>query len=215
AGLDALWAAVQADVARERGAAAWLRSRPTPHRTALAAIGASLVPLLVWWLWGRSDRAVYPVGRWVLDLAVLLSPVVVALAVVMRPIHRPSWPRWVERAVVAFAAAAALVGPMLQPAHQDHPASLGGTGDALLPAAAVCMTLGTLLGVPLLLWLVSLRRQAERWSRPAWGVAAGAGAAGGLSIFLHCPIVAPEHLLLGHATVLLPFALLAWIGLRR
>lgn len=214
-GFDELLAQVEAAVDQERGPVAWLRSRSTPVRALLVALGAALVPGLVWLTWTRVDIHAYPPQRWALDLAVLVLPLALVLAVVLRPLYRPAWPRWVEPALLAVTIAAVLIGPMLGGAHHDHPASLAGTGPHLLPRAGVCLGLGTLMGLPILAWLTVLGRQERGWSRPTSLAAVAAGVTAVFAIFLHCPIVAPEHLLLGHASVLVPFVLLGLMGLRR
>lgn len=187
---------------RERGSGAWLRSRPTAQRAGLAMLGAGLVPLLVWIAWRRVDASVYPTGRLLLELGAVLVPAALVLAMVMRPLSRPSWPRGRQWLVVGLAVVGVLVGPVLEPAHHAHPASLTGTGAQLVPRALVCLAIGTALAVPGLAWLVALCRGAER---PGW-LGLLAGLVGGVAIFLHCPIVAPAHLLLGHASVLLVVA---------
>ena len=212
---DELLAEVDAAIERDRGARAWLHSQSTPWRMLMAVLGAALVPVAILLAWGRVDLGVYPTDRWAFDLFVLIGPLVLALVVVLRPVHRPAWPRWVEPVAVGLAVLAVLVGPMLVAAHHDHPASLGGTGPDLWRAAAVCLGLGTAMGLPLVLWLTALRRHGEGWSRPALLAAIGAGITGVLAIFMHCPIVAPEHLLLGHATVLVPFIVLGLWSWRR
>ncbi len=211
--LDALLQQVEQALARERGARAWLRSRPTWLRALLAAVGAGAVPLGVWLAWGRVDAAVYPTTRWWIDLAVLVVPIAVALGVVMRPLHRSRWPRWVEPVVVLLAMVAVLVGPAMVPAHHDHAASIVGGGADLWPRAAVCLVMGTVLGLPMVAWMVMLLRTGGP-TRPVPLAAVAAGLVGVLAIFMHCPIVSAGHLLCGHATILLPFVGLALLGRR-
>ncbi len=192
-------AEAEAMLARERGPRAWLHSRTTAQRTGLAAAGAGLVPLLVWLAWRRIDAGVYPTGRLLLDVGVVLLPAAWLLVAAMRPLHRPAWPRAVAWLGLGLAVAGVLAGAWLEPAHHAHPASLAGTGPQLVPRALACLAFGTGLGLPALLWLVALARGGERPSL----LAVVAGLAGGVAIFLHCPIVAPEHLVLGHAPVML------------
>jgi len=209
--LDGMLAALEASIDRERGPAAWLRSRPTPVRLAVAALGSGLVPLLVWLAWRRVDAAAHPGDRLALEIAAVLVPAALLLAVGLWPLHRPAWPRWVEPLALGLAVLALLLGPALGPAHHDHPASLGGTGAQLVPRATACLITGTVLALPVLAWLFAPRRGGER----AWLLGGLAGLLGALSIFLHCPIVAPVHLLLGHVTVLVPGLLLGAVLLRR
>lgn len=213
--VDAWLPALEAAVARERGPVAWLRSRPTATRTALAALGAGLVPLGVWLAWRRVDAAAYPAARLGLDVAVMAGSAALALVVAMRPLHRRAWPRLLAPVVVAVAAAAVLVAPSLPPAHADHPASLGGTGEGLVTHAMACLAVGVALGLPVLAWLGVLARGDRRtpWV-PVATAGALAGLMGSLAVSLHCPLVAPAHLLAGHATVLVPFVLVGLVRRR-
>ena len=207
--LDAMLAGLEASVERERGPVAWLRSLPTSWRSVLAVLGAMLVPVAVALAWGRVDRDVYPTERWILDLAMLAAPIGLALLAVMRPLHRPAWPRWVQPAVVLAAVLALLAVPLVGPPHEAHPASVIGAGEDLVPRAMVCMSVGTILGLPMMLWLAVLLRRGSGWSRPLMLAAACSASVGALAIFMHCPIVTSEHLLLGHTTIVVPFVLLA------
>ncbi len=206
---DAMFAELEASVEKERGPVAWLRSMPTAWRSVLAVLGAALVPVLVALVWGRVDRDVYPTERWALDLAILAGPIGLALLAVMRPLHRSAWPRWVQPAVVLASVLALLALPLIGPPHHAHPSSVVGAGEDLVPRAMVCMSLGTILGLPMMLWLAVLLRRGTGWSRPLMLAAVCAASVGSIAIFMHCPIVTPEHLLLGHATIVLPFLLLA------
>ncbi len=211
-GLDAVFQRIDEAVSQERGPRAWLRSRPTPLRGLIGVGLVAVVLVLVAMTWGRIDMAVYPLDRLVLDLAVLLVPAALALVVVLRPLHRPALPRWVDGVVIGAAVLAVLVGPALTVAHQAHPASLLGTGAQFVPRAVVCMITGSVLGLPLLLWMMVSLRRGGRWGLPLRLAGVAAGISGCAGVFLHCPLVSPEHLLAGHATVLVPFLLLGIIA---
>jgi len=177
-----------------------------------------LIPLMVTLTWARPDRAVYPGERLAIDLLVVLGPAALALAIAMRPLHRPAWPKAVELVALVVAVVAVLVGPMLVPAHHAHPDSLGGTGPALVPRALACLVTGAVLGAPMLLWMRAIGRHPGRFGLPPGVAALLAGLVGAVAVFLHCPLVAPQHLLLGHSMVLVVFVgvgLLAGLGQRR
>ncbi|MCH9687161.1 MAG: hypothetical protein K0V04_37340 [Deltaproteobacteria bacterium] len=210
--LEALLGAVEASVERERGPVAWLRSRPTPVRMLLTGVVALAVPLLVALVWRRVDLSVYPLDRLAVDLVVMLVPAALALWVVLRPLFRPGLPRWTDGAVLALAVLGVLVGPALTPAHHAHPASLLGTGDQFVPRAVACFLTGLVLGIPVLLWSLIVLRRSGRWGLPLRLSAVAAGALGTVGVFMHCPLVTPEHLLAGHATVLVPFIVLGLVA---
>ncbi|MEX1363047.1 MAG: hypothetical protein AB1Z98_07970 [Nannocystaceae bacterium] len=212
ASLEGVWARVQAEVERERGPAAALRSLRTPLRVALVAAVAGLLPGLTLLLWGRGDLHVYPVARLLLDVTVVAVPAALLLAVAMRPLHTRPWPRWLAALAVGLAVLGALIGPMMVPAHHAHPLSLAGTGDDLVRRAVACLVAGAVLGLPLAVVAGLVMRRRGRFGLPVGLAVVLAGLVGTVSIFLHCPLVAPVHLVLGHSTVLLVYLLLALVA---
>lgn len=211
-GLDAVWAALDDDLRHEQGLGGRVRSLPTATRVGLVATVAAVVPLLVALTWGRADLGVYPAGRLVLDVLALAIPASLLLVVAMRPVHRPAWPRWVPGLALALAVLGALLGAILEPAHAVHPASVGGTGSELFPRAVPCLVTGTVLGLPMLLILRLVLRRRGRYGLPFGLAVVLAGVTGALGIFLHCSLVAPQHLLAGHATVVAVFLALAGLA---
>lgn len=215
AGLDALMGRVQAELEDERGFAARVREASTPMRITVAAVLAALVPVLVLMFGPRPDLPAYPATRMLLDLALFLGPAALALVIGLRPLHRSPQPRWVPRALVALAGIAMVVLVLLPEAHRDHPASLLGVGEDFGKRARGCFTMGVACAIPAMVWLRLASRDAGRVSISAL-LAAAAALAGALAVYLHCPIVAPAHLMAGHATILVPYLVLAFAtGLRR
>lgn len=213
-GRDALWSRVQGDLQAEQGMVARMRAWPTSVRVGLAAIVAAIVPALSLVLQPRPDLAVYPPARLLLDVLLFAIPAALALWISLRPLHRRALPSWSSVAAVGAAALAMLVLVLLPEAHRDHVASLQGRGEDFGALARACFVMGVACGIPALVWLRLSSRDAGR--RAITGaLAATAALAGGLAVFLHCPIVAPSHLLAGHATVLVPYLLLAWATARR
>lgn len=208
------WMRLQDELDAEHGLAAWLRSRPSEHRLALVALVAALVPLLVWMLTPRVDLEVMPPPRLWLDVGLMSLSAAVALAVLMRPLHRPAPARWIGTVTFALGVGAIAVVCLMPQAHTDHPASLGGVGDDLAARALGCFSFGSALAIPVLLVLRGFSRSTGRW----WSMGAVTVAVivliGSLGVYLHCPLTAPEHLLAGHATIWLPFLGLAWWGRR-
>lgn len=192
--LDGMFAELQGRVAEERGLGAWLRSRPTPARIALAAT-ATLVAMagLGLILPGRDLASVPPVpgvGSLGASVAVALGAVVVALW----PLHRARPPRAVGAALLTLAVGIPVLAALWPPPPSAIVASQAG---GLL--ALKCFGLGSLTALPVLLVV----RGADR---APWGVSvvlagAAAGLAGTAGLALGCPHSHPLHLLLGHATV--------------
>lgn len=115
------------------------------------------------------------------------------------------------RARLAFVAVAA--GPVIfawvMGCAMGWPAVLVAQGT--LRAHAVCFALTTLLSIGPVAALAFLRRGSDPVHPRATGAAIGAaaGAWGGVLIDLHCPLVDPMHVALGHV---LPIVLYAAIG---
>ncbi len=189
----ALEAALDAPPTLRARVSAW----STPRRQALLLAASTLVPLVITLTWLRVDWAVYPAPRLAAELLLLASLILLVGWRLLRPLFLPPLPLWV-RPLLLLAALALLPLLALAPlAHQAHPASLDGTGARLLPAAAICLGLGLGWGLPAAGIAFLLDR--------APGVSALAlvlgGLTGTLALQLHCPMVAPGHLLLGHGSV--------------
>lgn len=203
-----LLAAVQQDLARERGPLARLRSLATPARVALALAGG-LVILGVGVLKLRPDLGVYPLLRFALELGALGVIGLGAGWLWLRPLHRPALPAWLAAALVLLALALPWALSALPAAHTAHPASLAGAGDDLVSRAVACFLHGSMLALPLALFLALLGRGTRRLVRYAVLPAAAGALAGLVSLNLHCPLTAPVHLLAGHAPIVLVLVLLA------
>ena len=87
--------------------------------------------------------------------------------------------------------------------------------DELFPRAIACLVTGLILGLPALVGVDLVQRRRGRFGLPVALAVVLAGAVGGLGIFLHCPLVAPAHLLLGHAMVLAVYLGLAVVAVPR
>lgn len=203
-----LVAAVQQDLVRERRPLARLRSLATGTRIALAVLGGVLI-LALGLLKLRPDIGTYPVLRLALELGSLGLVGLGAAWLWLRPLHRPALPVWMTTALVVLALLLPWAISALPPAHLDHPASLGGTGDDLVRRATACFVYGALLGLPLALFLALLGRSARRLVRFAVLPAAAGALAGLVSLNLHCPLTSPVHLLAGHAPIVLVLLMLA------
>lgn len=190
---------------RERGPLSALRSRPTGQRRLLATALVLACVAVVLVLTRRPDLGVMPIARLLLDVALLALPLTAALLFAFRPLHRPPPPRWTDAVLVIASATGLLVFASLPMAHADHPASRVGAGDDLVPLAIGCFAFGIAFGVLTLLGFRALSRGTGSLLAPTIAIAMGSALAGVLALYAHCPITHPIHLLLGHATVLLPF----------
>lgn len=196
------WADLAAALEREERPAARARSWSTPLRVAVGLLGAATVPLLVLVTTPRPDLGVYPGLRVALEGLALSLAIAVAVVVTLRPLHRPT--HAASSVSAAVLAALVIFGlASLPPAHHDHAASLAGAGADRLRYAAACLVFGTLCAVPAWLALRGLARDGDRLGGRAVVVAAASAVVGAAGTYLHCPIVHPVHLWLGHVTVLL------------
>jgi hypothetical protein len=207
--LGGRWDGLRERLDRETGLRARLRDRPTAFRHAAVAVAVVVMVLAVWRGTPRPDLHVVPVVRSILVLGLYGAALVGLVWTGLRPIHRPALPRLVPWGAVLFGAVAVAVVASLPAAHTSHPASLGGTGPDFVRSAVACFVFGTVTAIPVLvLARVSMRDDARLWS---FGALLGVLAAvvGNATLYLHCPIVAPQHLWAGHVAVLIPFVAVA------
>lgn len=196
--LDELFRGIEGRLESERGVSAWLRSRPTPVRMLVAAGGVAL--LVAWWALAtpRTLFSPIPVERVALVLAALAVLGALLLRLGLRPAQTPA----PSDRLVLGGLAGGLLFPVVAaflPAgthHFDHYTQYTET-----QAAVGCFIIGALTGMVVVFLLRALDRAAHD-SRPAALLAAvTGGVAGNLALEFHCPVTAPAHIILGHATV--------------
>jgi hypothetical protein len=195
------------------------RVRQTSTRTrslALAGMATAILALAgVTLSWIDFDR--HPLPHLLGSIAALVAAALAGGAVVLRPIHRRPLPGWLLGVLAGFAVLTPGVIASMPTVPPDHPSAQLGIGEQLLGAALGCFMIG--MGFALLLvgaaWMVE-RSGLRRRAAMVLGLV-GAAALGNLVLVLHCPIVAPAHKLLGHASisvVLLAAAVgVAWVRL--
>lgn len=201
-----LFAKVDADLSHDVGLRARLRALPTRLRVAaLVAVGLML-PALQLLMHPRDDLGDYSHTVFGLIAALLL----VALAYGARrwargasaPLHSAEQDRSFAFSLVALPALVALVAPM-----GAHPSSAPQDPAAAWGHPVLCFSYGALLVLPfvILLWLF------ERRDRVPLSVQVSAGALAGIAANLllhtHCTSAHLGHLLLGHASVGVAWAL--------
>lgn len=188
---------------RETGPISWLRSRSTPTRRLILgtfAVGCGLLAALTV---ARADLIVELSLRVGLELALIGGLGLLALSSSLRPHQRPALPRRLGWLLVAVAVGLPLILALLPMADGAPSEALVGGGASLLPMAFTCFAYGVVIAVPVLLvaWVLD---RGEHRGRPRVRIAAvGAGLAGLFGLELHCPVQLQEHLMIGHAPVVL------------
>jgi hypothetical protein len=196
-----LFASVNRDVSRELGLRARLRALPTRARAgALLAVSAALV-LYHLLLRRRPDFPEFsPVVFWAVVLALGALLVAGTLRVtrgVSAPLGTAAKDRWAAIGLLVLPALTLLLVPLGSPLPEPS-----AWGD---PAS--CFSYGAALVVPFLLlyWLFERRDEVPVTT----SVSAGAlcGIAANLLLHAHCPSAHLGHLLLGHASIGVAWAL--------
>ena len=192
-----LFSAIESDVRGETGLVARLRSLPTPVRLVVAIVITTFLAVGTTLVRPRWAFGPLPVERVTLVLVALGVLVWVIVWLALRPLQAapPS------RRLVLGSVAAGLLVPVLfavTPPNAEH-AGLDAPGMA--KGVVLCFLFGALPGALFVLALRVLDRNAHRTADAALLAAVGGGLAGNAALEMHCPSVAPMHLLLGHATI--------------
>ena len=198
------WSDMETLLQEEVGWRAWLRSRPHQVRVLFATAGFALVGLLGL-LRPRADLAhgiAYETAGMVLFGVVAAAALPRALPVAGHPPKRGLLAHAVLALALGLPIAAALVHATAATPDLDLP--------TFVRRACGCFSYGSLLTIPLVTALWLLDRGAGPRSRLYYGAAA-AGLAANLALLLHCPNTSSAHLLLGHATIGLALAAVAWL----
>lgn len=201
--LHGLFGELQQQLEAERGVRAWLRSRSTPTRLAIAGSALLGVAVIVVTGWLRPDHGVYPLMRMLGVLLVISALITVDLLLALWPLQRAALPRWLHVAGTFGALLGLAAIYALPAAHEAHPASVQAPGiAALMKGALRCLGVGMVLAVAVYGFLRALDRGgADR----ALLAGACSGFAANLALQLHCPITLPTHMLVGHLGVAVLF----------
>lgn len=197
--LHSLKQQVSAELTRERGPTALLRSLPTRTRLLLVLVLFVAIAVVEGTLLARVDMPLFPPGHLVPVLGGLGLLALVAAWAALRPLFRSALPRWLELLLLVLCLALPVGLSFVQPV-TGHPRGAG-TGDPFGHAAA-CLVHGLSLAV--LVWLAFrvLDRRALGGSGRGGLIAGMAGAViATLGLQLHCAISAVPHWLFGHAGV--------------
>ncbi|MHC4954742.1 MAG: hypothetical protein ACYTGZ_12725 [Planctomycetota bacterium] len=205
-----LLARTRAQLAAERGVHASLRALPTHTRMALTIGALAVVTVLVGLFSRRTDFDAYPVALMAASLGALAVVSVLACGRLLRPAHRRAAPiaRTMMIAFVGIVLPAVLA--LLPEAHDlvhEHPESFLGTGADFWPRARTCFFFGLVSALPVYALTLVFDRLSWRTVPAMLLAATAAGATANIALLLHCPLVSSSHMLTGHATVPLAFAL--------
>ncbi|HEY3252297.1 MAG TPA: hypothetical protein VGJ91_00025 [Polyangiaceae bacterium] len=196
---------IEEKLARETGPRAWLRSRPSRVRFALALLSLLTVLFVGGVLWQRPDFAQYPLLRVALLLCVYLLAIVLALGRKLSESPQRD-PLADHLGLLVFALLVPFLAAFAPATEASRQAGRGG--------AAACFSYGALLTLPIaaLLWAF------DRDDRPSLRTVCLSAAALGLSanvlLELHCGNGNTVHVLLGHASLGVAW-LAAWAISRR
>jgi hypothetical protein len=198
--LEAMFSRVEQQLARPPGLVERVRQASTRTRgIALFGIATSIV-LLAFGTLSQVAFASYPLPHLLGSIAALVAAALASGAVVLRPIHRRPLPGWLIGVLAGFAVITpAVIAGVPTPSAAVDPDTQ--SVERLVEGALSCFTVGMSFALLLVgaAWLVE-RSGLRRRAATLLGLV-GAGAVGNLVLMLHCPIVAPAHKLLGHASI--------------
>jgi hypothetical protein len=190
-----------------------LSSLSSGRRFALLFVVSAVVLGAVFFLVRRLDWSYYPAPRLMFELGFLIVLFVVFSWRIIRPLHLPPLRR-VARLLPLIAILVVFLAPLALPlAHQAHPESLQGVGEDLASRALACFFWG--IGISSIIGIASylLVRGAGGISTMSVGFWLLAGLFAELALHIHCPLVHPLHIALGHLTII-PAFLFMWLSLR-
>jgi hypothetical protein len=189
---DAGFEALQRRIAADQSTAGRAKALSTRARVALGSVGVITIAAVAGLAMPRADLAGCAASKIMLTLGTTTGLVAIAIALGLRPLHRPPLPSWALPGLVAATAAGLGVCYFVCPVAIATSTGVG--------TAAGCAMLGTVAALPLLGLLFVL----DRGSSPGGlALAAAAGAAANTTLLLHCGNANFEHMLAGHATVVL------------
>lgn len=204
--VDELWPSLNQAMQSELGPRAWLRSRSTLVRVALA-LGLLVVVVLLGAARLRPDWPDLPTAAVSAWLGAFIATGLCVILLALPNLGRTKPPRavqspWLWIAFILPATYAPAAWYTLEHIPFVVP------GPWLVPALS-CFSYGLLLSAPLLALFWALDRGAGPKSR-VLAAAAATGLAANGALLLHCPSVDEAHLFVGHASIGVALALIAW-----
>lgn len=211
--LDQLFEDINAQLSSQTSVRRRLSALSSSRRIALMIIISAFVLGAVFVLVRRLDWFLYPAPRLMFELGFLIVLFVVYLWTVIRPLHLSPLRRG-ARVLPLIAVLVVILAPLALPlAHQALPESLRGVGEDLAARALACFFWG--IGVSGIIGIASylFMRGARGISSMRIGYWLLAGLFAELALHIHCPLVHPLHIALGHLTII-PAFLVVWLILR-
>ena len=199
-----LVARVREALAGEIGPAASLRALTTSLRVGAGVVVIALLSLVVLAVTPRHDLAAYPSLRMALALGIFAALGLMAVWTTLRPLHQPEVSTRGHLGL-SFAVLASIVAMALLPDAYSGAGLHVHVSAPVLDAAWRCLVFGVVTGAPFVLAARILDRAGLKGRTHLHFAGATAALTGNLTLQLHCPLTDPLHLLLGHATVVLPF----------
>ena len=179
-----------------------LATMPGLYRWLISVCLVSLIVLSVVLFRARADLHVYPSSRFFTELFVMGGALSLFLWLAIRPLHKSPVVRWKVTGLMAVAAVMVAVPFILPEAHHAHPESLKGVGDDLWARALACFVWGSVIGAFLAVAGRFLLRGGKKSAVLNVPLLWAAGLLALLSLHLHCPIVHPLHIALGHSSIM-------------
>ncbi len=187
-----------------------IRSQPTNAQHSMALRLSMVIALAILVALRRPDILEYSIIRMTIAASLLVFAGIAALRFAQRPLHLPEASNRRRLATLLLVVAAPLVLALLPDAH-THDFLHFHSSKAMWMLAGSCFLFGIATGAPLLVFTLAISPTGLRDRRKFLMAGLSAVILGNFTLQLHCPITDPLHLLLGHAGVLLPFALLGFM----
>jgi hypothetical protein len=200
ADLNPLRTRVDAQIEQEKGIIATLRALPTWQRTGIALGLAAAVTLASLVTKPRSDLDAYPMGHMAWIVGLLAALTFAASWRLLRPLHKPPPKAWTDTLLLVLGVLTPAVVSFIPLGHVGIDA---GTGADFAAGCMRCIGFGGVLGIPVLVLALVLRRKNMDGAAITALGGVAAGLSGNLVLQVHCPITDSTHLLLGHTTLLL------------
>ncbi|NCG20337.1 MAG: hypothetical protein GWP91_15115 [Rhodobacterales bacterium] len=194
--LQKMAATVQDQLQQESGVRSTLQRWSTPKRIAALLTLSAVIVVATGFGAPRADLSVYPAERMASMALALLMAGLLTVFRALRPLSDSRATPWL---ILATGLLLPVIFAGLPAAHLDHPDAL--IHDNFLAKTATCFAFGALGAAAVGKLAHFLDRRSFIDLQAGIMVAAAGGIVGNLALQLHCPITAPLHLLLGHATV--------------
>jgi hypothetical protein len=163
-----------------------------------------LLPLIgVFLVVKRVDWFVYPRFRMMIEVSASIGAVAAFMWLAMRLLYQPRFAKW-KRYSLSLVVMLLVLSPFWLPvAHGEHPESLKGIGEDVFMQSFSCLCWGTAIGTAVFITIKFFVRGGKKAKGKFDPALWGAGFLALLSLHLHCPIVHPLHIALGHTSIII------------